>query len=130
MSPGTYNLIDLPWLPRAAGDFRAQLSAVVADAEADWGPRLRYLATSALGLNHAMALSRAMHELAGTRPSRALTPFRLGLVGNGTMDFVKPMLEVAALRHGLALELCAADLGQGMQQALDPDQRQHQVVAR
>lgn len=121
MTATGFSLIDLPWLPRAAADFRDRLRAIEQDAAADWAMPMRTLATQALSLNQALSLSKALHKLRAQRPTRALTGFKLGLVSNGTLDFVKPMLEVAALRHGMSLELCAADFGQGMQEALNPD---------
>ncbi len=123
MSGGAYSLIDLPWLPRAPEDFRARVQAVEAAAEQDWATPLRVLATTALSLNQSITLARLAQKLRRDRPSRSLTGFRLGLVSNATVDFLKPMLEVAALRHGIALEICAADFGQGMQEALDPGSR-------
>ncbi len=125
MSGGPYSLIDLPWLPRAAEDFRARLQAVESAGD-DWTGPLRALATSALSLNQSISLARLAQKLRRERPSSALPAFRLGLVSNATVDFLKPMLEVAALRHGIALEICAADFGQGMQEALDPGSRINQ----
>jgi FkbH-like protein len=116
-------LVDLPWLPRATNDFRPRLKAIEADDTRDWVGPLRSLATQALGLNQALTLSKTLHVLIEQRPSKTLTRFKLGLVSNGTLDFLKPMLETAALRHGIALDICAADFGQGMQEALDPGSR-------
>ena len=129
MTAGTYNLIDLPWLPRASLDFRARLQAIDAHASDDWAGPMQSLATEALSLNQAMSMSRVLQKLARDRPSRALTGFKLGIVSNATVDFLKPMLEVAALRHGVLLDLCAADFGQGMQEALDPNSRINQFGA-
>ena len=129
MTAATYNLIDLPWLPRASADFRARLQAIEADASLDWTGPVRSLATEAVSLNQAISLSRAVSKLKRDRPARGLTAFKLGLVSNATVDFLKPMIEVAALRHGIALEICAADFGQGMQEALDPNSRINQFGA-
>ena len=52
-----------------------------------------------------------------------LRPFRLGLVSNGTLDLLKPILVATAARHGLALECIMADFGQTTQEALDPASR-------
>ena len=52
-----------------------------------------------------------------------LQPFRLGLIGNGTLDLLAPILVASAARHGLALECIQADYGQTTQEALDPDSR-------
>ncbi|HTA37673.1 MAG TPA: HAD-IIIC family phosphatase, partial [Candidatus Acidoferrales bacterium] len=49
-----------------------------------------------------------------------LTPFKLALVGNGTLDYLVPLLVASAARHGIALECVQADFGQMAQEALDP----------
>ncbi len=126
MASTVFSLIDLPWLPRPTPEFRAQLQAVRSDSESDWVQGLRTLASQALNINQALSLSRTLQQLRADRPAKGLATFRLGLVSNATVDLLKPMLEVAALRHGLALEMCAADFGQGMQEALDPDSRINQ----
>ena len=120
MLSNEFALIDLPWLPRPPADFRARLRAIEADKALDWPVPLRALATHALGLTPVLALARTLREVRAERPSSQLPVFRLGLVSNATVDFLKPMLEVSALRHGISLELYAADFGQGMQEALDP----------
>jgi len=121
MNPGRLALTDLPWLPRLSPAFKTRLADVPADGNADWGPPLAALAAQQLGLTQAMALSRKLRQLRGTKPSKALTPFRLGLVSNATVDFIVPFLEATALRYGIALEVVAADYGQQMQAALDPN---------
>lgn len=120
MSTKPLALRDLPWLPRLSADFRERLEAVVSSAD-DWGAPLRALATQFLGIGQAIALSRALERLRPRGHSPALSPFRLGLVGNSSLDFLRPLLTASALRHGVALELIAADFGQTVQQAIDPD---------
>ncbi len=122
MNPGRLTLLDLPWLPRLSTSFKADLAAVPADGS-DWGPALARLATQQLGLNQSLALSRKLRQLRVTSPSKALTAFRLGLVSNATIDFVVPFLEATALRYGIALEIIAADYGQQVQEALNPESR-------
>lgn len=129
MTTPMFSLIDLPWLPRAATDFRSQLRAIEEDSHTDWTGPLRRLATQALNLNQSVLLSRALQKLQRARPSPALAPFKLGIVSNATVDFLKPMLEVAGLRHGIAFELHAAEFGQGMQEALDPNSRLNSLGA-
>jgi FkbH-like protein len=120
VSVSAFNLVDLPWLPRTPADFRERLKAIEADPDADWAASLRALAGCALNVNQAMALARTYSKLSARRPAGAWARFKLGLVSNATTDFLKPLLEAAALRHGVALELCVADFGQAMQSALDP----------
>lgn len=113
---------DLPWLPRLSADFRERLEAIVAGSD-DWGPSLRGLASQFLGINQAIALSRALERLRAKGKSPALSPFRLGLVGTSSLDLLRPVLTASALRHGIALELIAADFGQIVQEAVDPASR-------
>ena len=120
MSTVRPSLLDLPWLPRLAGDFKPRLAAVLQDPAQDWGAGLHALAQQALGLNQALSLSRAIRQLKAERPSRSLSPFKLGLVSNATTDFMVPLLEATALRYGLLLEIVSAPFGQTVQAALDP----------
>ena len=112
--------MELPWLPRLAADFRSRLTSIVDAVDVDWGTGMRALATQYLELNQAIALARALGTLRARGESPSLTKFKLGLVSNATVDFVKPFLEVSALRHGIALEIVAANFGQFAQEAMDP----------
>jgi FkbH-like protein len=120
MSAVRLNLLDLPWLPRLAPDFKTRLAAIQQDDSTDWGPPLAALAQQALGMNQAMSLSRAAAKLQAQRPSKALTRFKLGIVSNATIDFVVPFLQATALRYGIALDVVSGPFGQPVQAALDP----------
>ena len=126
MSSKAFSIADLPWLPRLSADFRTRLQSIELD-ESDWGPMLRSLATQFLGLDQAIAISRSLNRLRARDPSPSLSPFRLGLVGNATTDFLKPSLEAAALRQGISLEISLANFGQIMQEAMDPGSRINQA---
>ena len=128
MAATSFSHLSLPWLPPPPADLKARLDDV-AQSEGDWGAALRSLAGHSLNLNQAIPISRTARLLAATRSSAALSPFKLGIVSNGTVDFLKPMLEVSALRHGVQLEICAADFGQGMQEALNPASKLNQFQA-
>jgi FkbH-like protein len=52
-----------------------------------------------------------------------LSPLRLAIVSNATMDFVADHLPAAAARHGVALDIVQADFDVVMQEALDPDSK-------
>ncbi len=119
MSSKAFSLTDLPWLPRLSADFRARLQSIE-QSECDWGPKLRSLATQFLGLDQAIAISRVLNRLRARGSSPSLSPFRLGLVGNATTEFLKPSLEASALRHGISLEISLTNFGQIMQEAMDP----------
>ncbi len=123
MSSQRLDLLELPWLPRLAADFKARLADVSADGTADWGPALAALAQQHLGLTQAIALSRKLRQLSAQRKSKVLGKFKLGLASNGTVDFIVPFLEATALRYGLALEVVSGNFGQHVQEALDPNSK-------
>ncbi|WP_246791340.1 HAD-IIIC family phosphatase [Bradyrhizobium commune] len=50
-----------------------------------------------------------------------LAPFRLGLIGNGTLDLIIPVLVATAARHGFSLECVTGAYDQYLQDALDPE---------
>ncbi|RQR46968.1 MULTISPECIES: HAD family hydrolase [unclassified Burkholderia] len=116
----------LAWLPRPPDDFSARCRTLVEsiddDPGAGLGRRLRQLANCALGENQLIKLGRAIVALQGAgRTLAPLTPFRLGLVGNGTLDHLVLPLVASAARHGVALEIVSGHYGQVMQEALAPD---------
>jgi FkbH-like protein len=115
------HLTTLPWLPRLADSFRSDLKSVEQNVDADWGNSLRALASQYLGINQAIALARTHETLRSKRPSETLSGFRLGMVSNATVDFLKPFLIASALRFGVSLEIVAADFGQVVQEAVDPN---------
>ena len=128
MTPGRLSLVDLPWLPRAPETFRARLDTLGAATRLqDWGPQAaQQLATHHLSVNQATSLARKVRRLRVHRPQRAaLARFKLGLLSHGTTDFIVPVLEAAALRHGIQLEVVAGAYGQAMQQCLDPSSALH-----
>jgi len=120
MTSNHRSVLDLPWLPRLSDSFRQDLRSVRADDAQDWGLSLRTLATQNLGLNQAMALARTFGQLRALRESSSLTPFRIAIVSNATLDFVVPSLQAAALRYGIALDVVYGAFGQMVQEALDP----------
>lgn len=120
MKAASFSLVDLPWLPRSASDFKTRLGAYHDDESADWGLAMSSIAQQALGLNEAIALSRRVRRLRAQRPSQSLVAFKLGVVSNATDDFVVPYLEATALRYGIDLEVVSAPFGQAVQAALDP----------
>ncbi len=101
-------------------DFKSRLAEIQDAKHLDWGGPLALLSQQALGLNQAMALSRAAKRLAAERPSKSLVTFKLGILSNATLDFIVPFLEATALRYGIALEVVTGPFGQAMQAALDP----------
>jgi FkbH-like protein len=120
MSSDRLSLLDLPWLPRLSVDFKSTLAKIQEAEDQDWSGPLALLSQQALGLNQAMALSRASKRLAAERPGKSLATFKLGILSNATLDFIVPFLDATALRYGIALEVVTGPFGQAMQAALDP----------
>ena len=89
---------------------------------ADLGRQIRLLATHALDERQLSRLGRVMlsAQLAG-QSLDPLIPFRLGVIGNGTLDLVVPVLVATAARHGFALECITGAYDQFLQDALQPD---------
>ena len=120
MSTALYT--DLAWLPRAPEDFAAACKAGAHDPSP--GQTLRALASHGLDVDQLSRLGRTIGRVVADGRSLApLVPFRLGLIGNGTLDLLVPVLVASAARHGLALECIQADYGQTTQEALDPSSR-------
>ena len=111
---------ELGWLTRPPADFRQQCTALLDSATP--GHELRRLATNALDQTQLEKLARIIGKLrAERRDLRPLLPFRLGIVGNGTLDFIEPALIATAARYGLALECVRGNYDQVAQEALDPE---------
>ena len=52
-----------------------------------------------------------------------LTPFRLAVSSNSTIDMIVPALVASAARHGIALEVIQPSYDQVAQEALTPDSK-------
>lgn len=114
-------LKDLAWLPRAPEDFRKQRRAL-SDKTGPIGQDLRFLATHRLSDSQLTQLAQSITDLRSTGADLSpLVPFRLGLIGNGTLDLLAPLLVASAARHGIALEVVQTEYGQLMQEAMSPE---------
>jgi FkbH-like protein len=112
----------LAWLPAAPADFAAACKTL--GAASPVGTAARDLAQHALDLNQLTRLGKAMMRVASQGGDlRPLEPMRLGLLGNGTLDWLIPALVASGARYGFALECVPAPYGQIMQAALDPSSR-------
>ena len=112
---------DLAWLPRAPEDFGRRCRSVP-DAGALAGARVRELAACALDGNQLLRLARTIEATRAAGLSlQPLVPFRLGLLGNGTLDIVAASLVASAPRYGIDLSCTSVEYGQVMQAALAAD---------
>src|SRR5579872_4356507 len=114
-----YNLFtDLAWLPRPPADFGKRCRALQDNSE-NLGVRLRELADFALNGNQLVRLARIIGEARTAGHSlRPLVPFRLGLLGNATLDGIVPALVGSAVRYGIDLECITTEYAQAVQSAL------------
>ncbi len=120
MSAALYT--ELAWLPRTPDDFAASCKALADDPSP--GQAIRALANHGLDADQLSRLGRVVaRAVKGGRSLAPLQPFRLGLIGNGTLDLLVPTLVASAARHGLALECVQGDYGQTTQEAFDPEGR-------
>lgn len=110
----------LGWLLPPPADFSRRCKAL--SEQANPGAEARVLANAGLEGNALSRLGRAITRLreAG-RDMAPLKPFRLGLLGNGTLDLLAPALVASAARHGILLEVVKADYDQVVQEALSPE---------
>lgn len=112
---------ELAWLPKPPPDFSLRCQELAKDA-AEFGKKTRLLANHALNEQQLSRLGRAIQSARRAGVSLApLVPFRLGLIGNGTLDLIVPVLVATAARHGFALECIIAGYDQFLQEALQPD---------
>ncbi len=110
---------ELAWLPAPPADFKERVRAI--DGLEAPGRALRALATHALGASDLRRLAGAVDRAFASGAALApLTPFKLGVLGNGTLDLIVPALIGSALRHGIALHCVTVPYGLYAQQILDP----------
>ncbi len=119
MSNGLYRY--LSWLPAAPADFAERCRGLSASGSSI-GKQARELATFSLNEHQLAKLGRTIETARKAGLSLApLAPFRLGLLGNGTLDLIVPALVATAARHGIALECIRSGYNQFLQDALLPD---------
>src|SRR5579863_3807349 len=112
---------NLSWLPAPPENFSEQCRSALESAE-DLGNRLRALASYALDENQLNRLCKVIGRARSAgRPLAPLTPFRLGVLSNSTVDFIVPALVASAARHGIALTCIPGDYDQVLQGALSPE---------
>ncbi|MBV9081560.1 MAG: HAD-IIIC family phosphatase, partial [Acidobacteriaceae bacterium] len=112
---------NLSWLPEPPADFTAQCRALV-EFGPEAGKRVRFLASHRLDENQLNRLAKVIQKAQQAGQALLpLTPFRLGVLSNSTVDFIVPALIATAARHGFSLECIQAGYDQAVQEALSPD---------
>lgn len=114
---------ELLWLQSAPPEFSSMLKAL-AGIENPLGRDLQSLAMYALDLNQLIKLARVFEKARDAgKDFGPLTPFRLAILSNSTIDFVVPAIIASAIRHGIALEVVNPSYDQVAQEALTPDSK-------
>ena len=114
---------ELQWLPRVPQEFSARLKAL-GNLAGPLGREVQALALHALDLNQLTKLAKLIRNAHTEGKSLApLTPFRLAVLSNSTVDLIVPALVASAARHGIALEVIQPSYDQVAQEALTPDSK-------
>lgn len=114
---------ELEWLPRAPQEFSRSLKAAEGKNEA-FVSELRYLASFALDLTQLTKLAKVLDKARSRGQSlHPLTPFRLAVLSNSTIDMIVPALKASAVRHGIELEVIQPSFDQVAQEALTPNSK-------
>lgn len=119
---------ELPWLLEPTEDYNSRCSQL--SNHSSIANEAMALANTALSINQASRLFKTLEQLTPDvhqRLTSALTPFKLGVVSNATMDLFVPSIIVAALRYGISLEIVQSDFGQIAQEAFDPTSKLNQA---
>ena len=113
---------ELQWLPRVPEDYSSKLKSVAQLGDEPLGREFQALAQFALDVNQLTKLAKAIARARSQEKSLApLTPFRLAVLSNSTVDMIAPALVASAARHGIALEVIQPPYDQVAQEALTPD---------
>ena len=110
----------LAWLQKPSERFRSDCRALLTTGN-ELGANARRLANSRLDGNQLNRLGVALQRaISGGHDLRPLSPFRLGLLGTGTLDLIAPALVASAARHGVALDCVVGGYDQALQDAISP----------
>ena len=112
---------ELEWLPRAPQDFSQRVKAL-RGSPGSLGREIHALAQHGLDINQLTRLSKVISTaILNQEPLDPLTPFRLAVLSNSTVDLIVPALVASAARHGVALEVIQPSYDQVAQEALNPN---------
>ncbi|MGV6802471.1 MAG: HAD-IIIC family phosphatase [bacterium] len=116
----TYNILNLPWLPKPDETWRALVKNISGDTD-QLGTTLKSVATFALEDNQHLILARKIKSLIeGSENLYPLSNFNLGILSAHNFDIVKDYLPAASARHGVALTLFSSEYNQVVQSVIDP----------
>lgn len=111
----------LSWLMAPPPDWRQMLRAVMRGG-ADRAGALVELSRFDLDGDMLTALGSAVHKIvAQGDDTKQLTPFRLALLGSGTLDLIAPAITGAALRRLLTVSCVKGGYDQVLQDATNPE---------
>lgn len=108
----------LPWLPAAPDDIRKRIRAFGA-AETGFA-ELAALASHALDLDQLTALAKAIDRAGDRLETGTLTPIRVALLGDGTLDHLASALHATGPRHGVLPELYLPAYGSAFVELSNP----------
>ena len=112
---------ELQWLPRAPQNFSQRVRAL-RGSPGSLGREIHALAQHGLDVNQLTRLSKVISTaIVNQEPLDPLTPFRLAVLSNSTVDLIVPALVASAARHGVALDVIQPSYDQVAQEALNPD---------
>ncbi|MBI1198454.1 MAG: HAD-IIIC family phosphatase [Phenylobacterium sp.] len=122
-------LSDLPWLPAPRADFREAVRSLRDEAGAQgegYFDRLVRLGAARLDENQLGQLAKIVRRLISDAAAPAqFSTLRLGLVGDGTLSLLAPVVTGSGVRHGLAVDVIEGAYGSAVQQAMDPTSPLH-----
>lgn len=125
-------LSDLDWLPRADANVRARIKSLRAETSAPrdaFYERVVQLATAALDENQLGQAARLVDDIvSGGAAQSVLGHVRIGIVGDGTLSLLAPVISGSGLRHGLLIQVVEGVYGSAVQQAMDPGGALHSAA--
>lgn len=120
-----WDLVQLPWLAAPPADLSGAIAAIE-HGKLDCSWALRGLASCRLSRSGVRKLARAIERCGEAGRLPGLSPVRLGVLANATLDTLEPDLVVAAARHGVALSVIMGPYDQAVQVATDAASPFHQ----
>lgn len=115
----------LSWLPPAPHDFRQRCNGLTSSV-VGVGRGVAELATHSLDDSQLRSLAKTIARLRADQADLTpLIPFKLGILGNGTLDLFVPALVASCARFGIALECVTAGYDQVLQPASNENSQFH-----